>query len=32
MTENAEENAMYQLNLQLGFEPLPAWVNLEKKL
>lgn len=32
VTENAEENAMYQINLRLGFTPQPAWVNLEKKL
>ncbi|MEZ4736963.1 MAG: GNAT family N-acetyltransferase [Caldilineaceae bacterium] len=32
VTENAEENPMVQLNLQLGFVPQPAWVNLEKLL
>ncbi|MEZ4860652.1 MAG: GNAT family N-acetyltransferase [Caldilineaceae bacterium] len=30
VTENAEGNPMVQINLQLGFAPQPAWVNLEK--
>lgn len=31
-TTNDSQNPMYQLNLQLGFEPLPSWVRVEKKL
>ncbi len=31
-TDNEENNPMYQLNLQLGFEPLPAWVYYQKTL
>lgn len=31
-TGNADRNPMYLLNLMLGFEPLPAWVNMVKKL
>lgn len=31
-TGNADRNPMVQLNLKLGFEPLPAWVNMTKKL
>ena len=31
-TENEENNPMYQLNVQLGFRPLPAWVEFEKTL
>jgi mycothiol synthase len=30
-TDNEENNPMYRLNLQLGFEPLPAWVYYEKQ-
>lgn len=29
-TDNEEHNPMYQLNLQLGFDPLPAWVYYER--
>lgn len=29
-TDNEENNPMYQLNVQLGFTPLPAWVDFEK--
>jgi mycothiol synthase len=31
-TDNEENNPMYRLNLQLGFEPLPAWVYYEKQV
>jgi hypothetical protein len=31
-TDNKEDNPMFTLNLQLGFEPLPAWVYYEKKM
>lgn len=31
-TDNEEGNPMYQINLKLGFEPQPAWVDFEKKL
>lgn len=31
-TENEENNPMFQLNMQLGFEPAPAWVRFEKHL
>ena len=31
-TENEENNPMYALNVKLGFEPLPAWLTLRKKL
>ena len=31
-TDNEENNPMYKLNLQLGFDPLPAWVYFEKDL
>ncbi len=31
-TENEENNPMYQLNLKLGFRPIPAWLVYEKKL
>ena len=31
-TDNEENNPMYQINLKLGYEPLPAWVDYEKKL
>jgi len=31
-TNNEENNPMYKLNLQLGFDPLPAWVYYEKRL
>jgi GNAT superfamily N-acetyltransferase len=29
-TDNEENNPMYDLNLQLGFQPLPAWLYYEK--
>ena len=29
-TDNEENNPMFQLNLELGFKPLPAWVYYEK--
>ncbi len=32
MTDNEENNPMYQLNLRLGFKPLPAWLHYEKTL
>ena len=31
-TSNEENNPMFQLNLQLGYEPAPAWLEFEKKL
>ena len=31
-TDNEENNPMYDLNLQLGFKPLPAWLELERYL
>lgn len=31
-TDNEENNPMYQLNLQLGFRPLPAIVDFAKKI
>jgi GNAT superfamily N-acetyltransferase len=31
-TENEEDNPMYQLNLQLGFSPCPAWLDFRKLL
>jgi GNAT superfamily N-acetyltransferase len=31
-TDNEEGNPMYQINLRLGFEPQPAWLEFEKKL
>jgi mycothiol synthase len=30
-TGNDEHNPMYQLNLQLGFRPKPAWLSFEKR-
>lgn len=29
-TDNEENNPMFQINLQLGFEPRPAWVEFER--
>lgn len=31
-TGNEENNPMYDLNMQLGFKPKPAWVNYQKEL
>ena len=31
-TDNEENNPMFQLNLVLGFTPLPAWIDFEKAL
>lgn len=31
-TTNDSKNPMYQLNLKLGFKPMPSWVRVEKKL
>lgn len=31
-TDNEENNPMYQINMQLGFQPLPAWADWQKKL
>ena len=31
-TDNEENNPMYWLNLQLGFEPQPAWLDFRKEL
>lgn len=28
---NEENNPMYQINLHLGFQPAPAWLNFEKR-
>ncbi|MBT3169086.1 MAG: GNAT family N-acetyltransferase [Candidatus Cloacimonetes bacterium] len=30
ITDNEENNPMYQINLKLGFEPKPAWLSFEK--
>ncbi len=30
-TSNEENNPMFQLNLQLGFQAAPAWLNFEKR-
>ena len=32
LTDNEETNPMYQLNLQLGFKPMAAWVDYELTL
>jgi mycothiol synthase len=31
-TDNEENNPMYQINLRLGFQPAPAWIDFEKVL
>ena len=31
-TDNEENNPMYDLNMQLGFKPQPAYVDYEKPL
>jgi mycothiol synthase len=31
-TANEENNPMYKLNMQLGFEPQPAWLDFEKTI
>lgn len=31
-TSNEEHNPMFQLNLLLGFQPAPAWLNFEKRV
>ena len=31
-TDNEENNPMYQINMQLGFEPKPAYLDFEKSL
>jgi mycothiol synthase len=31
-TDNEENNPMYELNLKLGFEPRPAWLQFEKQI
>ncbi|HSM55033.1 MAG TPA: GNAT family N-acetyltransferase [Candidatus Sulfomarinibacteraceae bacterium] len=31
-TTNDSQNPMYQLNLKLGFQPLPSWLRVEKEL
>jgi mycothiol synthase len=31
-TDNEENNPMYALNLKLGFEPRPAWLQFEKQI
>ena len=31
-TDNEENNPMYELNMQLGFKPKPAWLDFEKKV
>lgn len=30
-TSNEEHNPMFDLNMKLGFQPAPAWVNFEKR-
>ncbi|MEM8856872.1 MAG: hypothetical protein AAGD96_01040, partial [Chloroflexota bacterium] len=32
LTNNEENNPMYLLNQNLGFQQKPAWINLEKSL
>ena len=32
ITNNEENNPMYQINLKLGFKPRPGWLELHKKL
>jgi GNAT superfamily N-acetyltransferase len=32
ITENEENNPMYQINVKLGFKPKPAWLEFHKKL
>lgn len=32
VTENEEDNPMYQLNLMLGYRPAPGWLDFEKRL
>lgn len=32
LTTNDAHNPMYQLNLSLGFQPMPSWVRVEKAL
>jgi GNAT superfamily N-acetyltransferase len=31
-TDNEENNPMYQLNMQLGFKPQPAWLDFHKEI
>lgn len=31
-TTNADVNPMYQINLRLGFQPVPSWIDFEKSL
>ncbi|MCD4691179.1 GNAT family N-acetyltransferase, partial [bacterium] len=31
-TDNEENNPMYALNVELGFEPQPAWLDFTKRL
>jgi GNAT superfamily N-acetyltransferase len=31
-TDNEENNPMFQLNLQLGFKPQPAYLDFHKKI
>ena len=31
-TDNEENNPMYQINVQLGFTPRPAWIDFHKRL
>ena len=31
-TDNEENNPMFQINLQLGFEAIPAWMDFEKTI
>ncbi|WP_208093815.1 hypothetical protein, partial [Escherichia coli] len=32
ITNNEENNPMYQINVKLGFKPRPGWLELHKKL
>jgi hypothetical protein len=32
VTNNEENNPMYQINVKLGFKPTPAWLELHKRL
>jgi hypothetical protein len=31
-TDNEEKNPMYDLNVRLGFKPIPAWLIFAKEL
>lgn len=31
-TDNEENNPMYAINMQLGYQPMPAWLSYQKEL